>query len=389
MGSGASSTTSSAAHRPRGLLGLPACPACSAAGRHRIGVQTAADPLTDLLGQLTDVLDSITGTLPLACDVLGDLTGALTGGDLVAQLTDGDLVGALAGADGLLRVTLLETESVVAGDDETVTAAAGPAEGGAVRITLDIPLLDQILGDLLRGAVAPVLTELQGLLAPLSGVAADIPLVGALVTPLLTQGTIGELIDGPLLAVGVAPGSATATGDLDSEATSGTATPALVTLGGSLFELPVLAGLDAALDGAARELDSTLLSQLRASPLDDLVSVTLLPQSVVDTEIEGLAGTSATSGTASVQVLSALGDPLIDLDAAPAIAAVGVGRLGRHDPGRPLRAGRSGPRTPTQPGGPDLARWRPARPGLPATGGGAALLGLAALGAAAALQRRG
>lgn len=360
-----------------------------------LSTASAADPLTDLLGQLTDVLDSITGTLPVACDVLGDLTDALTGGDLLIDLTSGELLGALAGAEGALTVTLLATESAVARDGDTVHAAAGPADGGAVRIALDIPLLDDLLEPVLVGAIAPVLSELQTLLAPLNDVTSDIPVVGDLVSSLLTEGTIGELVDGPLLAVGVAPGSATATGDLGTEETSGTATNAVVTLDGSLFALPVLAGLDDGLNDVSRRLDTALLSELRATPLVDLVSVTLLPRSVEDTELEGLAGTLATSGTASVQVLSAIGDPLIDLDAAPATAAVGVGPLDGTTPGGPgvpvVPSGPDGPSpaSPSQPGGPTSPDGSPARPGLPATGGGAALLGLAALGAAATLRRRG
>lgn len=343
----------------------------------------AADPLTDLIGELTGVLDGVTGTLPLACEVLEDLTGALADGDLVAVLTSGDLTDALAGAEGTLSVTLLETESTTSSDGDTVDAASGPAEGGAVEITVDIPLLDELLGDVLEEAVAPVLTELQELLSPLGDAAVDVPVVGELVTPLLDQGTIGDLVDGPLLQVGVEPGSATATGDLATEVTGGDATPAVVALDGTLFALPVLAGLDDALNDTSRALDDTLLSQLRDTPLVDLVSVTLLPEEVVDAELAGLGGTRATGGTASVQVLSALGDPLIDLESAPATAAVGVGPADTSTPVTPSQpTDPNAPATPNQPSSPTGEQ-------LPVTGGGAALLGLAALGAAASLRRRG
>ncbi len=341
--------------------------------------EAAPDELAELLETLTGLLGA---AVPTACDVLGGVTDLLLGGDLLGTITSGDLLDRLTGAGGIVSVQLLETESGVARDGDEVVAVAGPTEGGAIGITVDIPLLDELLGDLLTGAVAPLLTQLTGLLAPLGDAVAPLPVVGDLVDGLLTD-DLGDLVGGPLLQVAVAPGAATVTADLTDGATEGDATPALVELGGTLFSLPVLAGVDDALDAVAGVLDDTVLAELRATPLAELLSVELLPRSVADAEVGGLPGTQATSGAVSVQVLGALagvaGGPLVDLQVAPARAGVGTGDAS----------------TPTTPAGPDATPVAsppaaPAAPGtLPVTGGGAALAALAALGAAAALRRRG
>lgn len=344
------------------------------------------DPIRDAspetIGALLDALELV---LPTVCDLLLDVVDVLTGGDLIDSITSGDILDALSGAEGVLSITLIETGSDAVRDGDDVLAEAGPADGGAIAIVVDIPLLDELLEGLLLDVLTPVIEELQGLLEPVTDLVNEVPEVGPIVAGLLTSGSLGALLDDPLLSIGIAPGEAFAEGDLSTGETDGEASPALVELGGSLFALPILAGLDDAINELAATLDSTLLAALRDSPLVDIVSIELLPASVVDAEVGELDGTLATSGTASVEVLGALADaaggPLVAVDVAPALAGVGLGVLDETEPTpTPVTP------TPVVPSGPDPTTPAPAP--LPVTGGGAALLGLAALGAAAALRRR-
>jgi MYXO-CTERM domain-containing protein len=331
------------------------------------------EEMAALIAQLRDLLGA---TVPVSCEVLAELAELIVGGELLDTIASGAIVDQLTGAEGLISISLLETEAGVGADDLEVSAIAGPADG-AIRITLDIPLLEELLGDLLRAVLEPVLGSLQELLAPVADAAAEIPELGPLVADLLASGDLGALLAGPLLDVGVAPGSAAAIGEFATGDLEGAAEPALVALDGALFDLPVLAGLDDLLDDAARELDDALLAELRSSPLADLVAVELLPADVEDDEIGGLSGIRATSGTASVQVLGVLeeeaGGALFDLDVAPATAGVGLGA--EVVPAGPEPT----PATPTP---------TPTPASLPVTGGSAAIVGLLALGAAAALRRR-
>lgn len=336
------------------------------------------DGLPEDFGPIFDSIDTVLGEdVPTVCNVLGEVTELLSGDEtLLGTITDEAVVDLLTGQDGLISITFLETDAGVGADEAEVVALAGPADG-AIRITLDVPLLEELLGDLLEAVLAPVLAGLQELLEPVADAAAQIPTLGPLVAGVLTSGDAAALLDGPLLDVGVAPGSAAVIGDRETGDLEGAAEPALVELDGALFELPVLAGLDDALDDAARELDDQLLSQVRDSPLGDLVSVELLVGDVEDDEIGGLPGLRATSGTASVQVLGVVaeeaGGALFDLDVAAATAGVGFGEVTTPPAPEPE------PEAPTQPA---------ATGTLPVTGGGAALVGLLALGAAAALRRR-
>lgn len=339
---------------------------------------SAADPTDVLAGLLTSVDDLVGGLLPTACDVLGDLAELVTGDGLVAGIGDGDLLGALDGTAGLLTVTLLETSSAVDRDGDAVTATAGPGDAGTIALALDVPLLGDVLRDLLVGALTPITGALDGILAPLDDAVSGIPVLREIVAPLLTSGDLGAVVDGPLLQVGIAPGSASASGDLAELTTDGLSQPALVALDGALLSLPVLSGLDEALDAAVGQLDSQLLSVLRDSPLGDLVEVSLLPGDVEDGPVRGLPGTRATSGTASVSLLGVLGDPLLDLQVAPAVAAVGVDAVTPDTPEAP-----EAPEPPVTTAGPDPQP-------LPVTGAGAgaALFGLLALGSAGLLRRR-
>lgn len=339
-----------------------------------LATATGSAEIDALLGEITDLLDD---PAPTVCGVLDTVTDLLTG-DLLGTITSGDLSDALGDADGVVTVSLLDTASELDRDGDTVTATSGPADGGAIRIAVTIPILGDVLAGLLEDAVAPLLTQLQDALAPVGDVTSSLPVVGDLVGPLLDSGTTGQVLDGSLLSVGLVPGSASVTGDLDDGTTSGEASPAVVELGGTLFALPVLSGLDDALDGVSRALDDALLSQLRDTPLVDLVDVTLLPEEVEETTLDGFPGTRATSGTASVRVLAIAGDPLLDLQVAPATAALGIGEVEPEEPGDEPTPEAEDPQ-PVGPAGPEPEP-------LPVTGGGL-LFGLLALGAAGLLRR--
>ena len=339
----------------------------------------AADPTEVVGGLLTEVIGLVDELLPTACAVLGDLAELITGDDgLVGSISDGDLLGALDDTEGLLTLSLLETTSAVDRDGDAITAAAGPGDDGTITLTLDVPLLGDVLRDLLVGALTPLAGALDSILDPLDDAVSGLPVLGEIVAPLLTSGDLAAIAEGPLLEVGIAPGSASASGDLGDLTTDGDAQPALVNLDGSLLSLPVLSGLDDALDALAGQLDSQLLSVLRDSPLGDLVAVSLLPGDVdEDATVQGLPGTEATSGTASVTVLGILGDPLLAVDVAPAVAGVGVDEATADAPESPEE-----PEEPVTTAGPDPQP-------LPVTGTtGAALFGLLALGSAALLRRR-
>jgi hypothetical protein len=332
--------------------------------------------LPDDFGPLLEALDGFEGDLPLVCDALGELAELLAGEDsLLGTITDEQVVDLLTGQDGLISITFLETDAGVGADETEVVAVAGPADG-TMQIALDIPLLGALFGELLDAALEPVLERVQAILGPVGEGVREIPEFGPIIADLVASGETGVLLDGPLLDVAVAPGEAAVIGERATGDLEGAAEPALVELDGALFDLPVLAGLDDLLDDVARELDDQLLAELRDSPLGDLVAVELLVGDVEEDEIGGLPGLRATSGTASVQVLGVIeeetGGALFDLDVAPATAGVGFGEIAppaEEQPGPPTQPAQSGT--------------------LPVTGGGAALVGLLALGAAAALRRRG
>lgn len=339
--------------------------------------------------QIAALLDTveglISGLLPTACDVLGSVADLLLDGDLLGSITSGDLLAELTGADGLVTVSLLETEALAGAEDGEVVALAGPTNG-VIEITVDVPLLDDLLGDLLADVLAPVLAQLTTLLAPVADAVSAIPELGPLVAGLLTSGDVSDLLDGPLLSLVVAPGGAAVVGDLATGDLEAEAEAALVELDGALFSLPVLAGLDDALNQVGGLLDGTVLSVLRDSPLGELVSVTLLEESVDDAEVGGLEGLQATSGTASIELLGVVGAvagaPLLELDVAAATAAVGLGDDVVPSGPEPTPPGT----TPVPPATPTGATPTPAS--LPVTGGSAAVVGLLALAAAAALRRR-
>ncbi|MTV24258.1 hypothetical protein FTX61_02295 [Nitriliruptoraceae bacterium ZYF776] len=352
--------------------------------RNLLAVDDAA--LAGVLGQIVGLLDGVTGAvLPLACGVLADVVDLVASGLDLDAITEGELLGALTGTDGLVTVSLLETTAEAGRDGDVVSAAAGPGEGGAIVISVSIPLLEDVLGQLLTSTLTPLLDVLAPVLDLLGSALQPLPLLGPIVADLLDTSALAGLLDGPLLEVGVAPGGAAVEADLAAEEITGQASPALVSLDGVLFSLPILSGLDAALDEVAGVLDSALLGQLRNTPLVNLVDVGLVEGEVDEEDVDGLPGLRATAGTARVELLAVLGDPLLALELAPSTAVVAAGPV--DEPGEPADPDDGG--TPVVPSGPDATTPVPTRtPSLPVTGGGAALLGLGAIAAAVALRRR-
>lgn len=304
----------------------------------------------------------------LVCGTLDTLVDTLTSPTSLVGTVQG-----LSEVGGVLRITLLETISEVGVDADEVLASAGP-DAGAVRVTLALPGLEGMLDGLLTGAVQPLVDTINTTLAPVTGtvtgLTGQLPVLGEVVGGLLSTGDLGALLDGPLLDVGVAPGSASATGDLQDFTTAGASSPAVVRLDGGVFELPVLSELDGLLNSAAGQLDSSLLAVLRDTPLVDLVNASLLPGSVADGEVRGLPGTVATSGTADVSILAVLGAPALQVEVAASSAGVGVEAVDDTDlprVGGPIPSGEGT---------------------LPVTGGGLGLIALLALGGMTALHRR-
>jgi hypothetical protein len=358
-----------------GTLGLASAQSASS-------VQAATVDLA-LLDGLLDLLDDLEDTLvPTVCGLLQDLVDLLDG--TLLTVTTADLSAALGDLTGVATVQLLETISEAGADGDEVVAFAGPT--GAASVTVDLPLLDEVLGDLLDDLLGELLGSLDGALTP---VLAALPLpneltvvVDQLTAQILDTGALAGLLDGPLLDVTVTPGAAEVLYTAGAAGFEATASAVLVELDGAVFSLPVLDELDGLLDTVARELDSDLLAALRDTPLVDVVSVTLLQGSIdEDADVLDLPGVEATSGAALVTILGAA-EGGIALDVATAAAAVGAGVVAPGDgPGDDDEVTTAGPDPdPAAPSGEDP---------LPVTGGGAAMLGLAAIGAAAALRRRG
>jgi hypothetical protein len=358
-----------------GTLGLASAQSASL-------VQAAAVDLA-LLDGLLDLLDDLDDSIvPTVCGLLQDLVDLLDG--TLLTVTTADLSAALGDLTGVATVQLLETISEAGADGDEVAAFAGPT--GAASVTVDLPLLDEVLGDLLDDLLGELLGSLDGALTP---VLTALPLpneltvvVDQLTAQILDTGALAGLLDGPLLDVTVTPGAAEVVYTASAAEFEATASAVLVELDGAVFSLPVLDELDGLLDTVARELDSNLLAALRDTPLVDVVSVTLLQESIdEDADVLALPGVEATSGAALVTILGAA-EGGIALDVATAAAAVGAGVVAPGDgPGDDDDVTTAGPDPdPAAPSGKDP---------LPVTGGGAAMLGLAAIGAAAALRRRG
>jgi hypothetical protein len=343
-------------------------------------VQAAAVDVA-LLDGLLDLLDGLDDALvPTVCGLLQDLVDLVDGALLTVTTTD--LSAALGDLTGVVTLQLLETISEAGADGDEVIAVAGPT--GAASVTVDLPLLDDVLGDLLDGLLEELLASLEGSLDPLlaSLELGDLDdVIGQLTAQILGTGALAGLLDGPLLDVTVTPGAAEVVYTASAAEFEATASAVLVELDGAVFSLPVLDELDGLLDTVARELDSNLLAALRDTPLVDVVSVTLLQGSIdEDADVLDLPGVEATSGAALVTILGAA-EGGIALDVATAAAAVGAGVVAPGDGDDVTTAGPDPASTPTStPTGKEP---------LPVTGGGAALLGLAAIGAAAALRRRG
>jgi hypothetical protein len=359
-------------------------------------IADALEPIEALIGSLLDLPEAC-AVLLVQAELISELLVLLDGVDvtpLFAEL-DGSLRELLATEGGIAGVELLSTGSFVGADDEVVEAAA--AAEGTVSLFVDLDLLggvEELAGDVLDVATA----ELGDLQDALAGAAAGLELeapalpgvvdVGTVLADLLGSELLVRLAEGgqdrePLLEVIVTPGGSLVSYDRSTGGFAGEVEPVIVELGGMLFSLPGLEDVDGAVDQLGGVLDAELLAGLDASPLGDVISVRLLAASVdEDADVLGLPGVEATSEVVMVSLLGAIGeDPLLDVHVAEATAAVGVGETGDV-----IVPGDDDAVTP----GPDPV---PAAPGgkdpLPVTGGSAALLGLAAIGAAAALRRRG
>jgi hypothetical protein len=372
------------------------------------------DDLLDLLDDLSaadpgeagvildDIIDLVGGALPEACVTLLGLEAAILGFEpslegLFDAVDIEGLLTALVDLGGALEVSLLETRSTVSADGESVAAVARAV--APVELALEVEL-GAVLEDVLRSvledaaaALAPLTTEIDTLLAALGGVDLSLdaetglpplPEADGFLELLLGDDLVGALA-GPLLSVEISSATAEVRYDRDADAFAPDAEPVLVRLGGGLFVLLGLEGIDDTLTDLVGTVDAELLS---ASPLSEVLDVRLLFESIDDdADVLGLPGVAATSGAASVALLGAIGeDAVLQVDVAAASAAVGIGDRvvpgggdgGGDDDGDD--GGTSGPTPVTAAGPPPTS--------LPATGGGAALLGLAALGVAAALHRR-
>jgi hypothetical protein len=377
-----------------------------------LGELESADP-GEVGALLDDVVDLLGGGLPEVCTTLLGLEAAILGfdGSLEGLFGEIGLEGALetlTDLGGLLEVSLLETESTVSAAGGSIEARAGAVAPVALALEVELTaLLEDVLLPLLDEADAvldELAQEIDTLLAALDGLGLSLDVSTSTDLPalptadgflaLLLGDDIVDALAGPLLSVEITSAAAEVRFDGDAQAFAAEADPVLVRLGGGLFVLLGLEGIDDDLTALVGTVDAELLS---ASPLSDVLDVRLLFESIdEDADVLGLPGVAATSGAASVALLGAIGeDAVLQVDVSTASAAVGVGELvvpgdgdddgdagdgddgGDDDDGGD--GGGDGGVTPVTPAGSGT---------LPVTGGGAALLGLAALGAASALRRR-
>lgn len=325
-------------------------------------------PLGEVTGALDDVLGQVTDQLPVVCELLQTVSDVLAGEGGV--FTGGELSGILDGTSGVVELTLLETVSTVTMDGTTASGDARPT--GAAEVAVNLPLGDALqtgLEDVLTSLTEGLLGQVTGPVADELGLSPDDP-AGDLAAQILGTEGISGLLDGQLLSLTLTPGRAAASVTVDGPRDV-VAEPAIVALGGSIFELPPLADLDATLNDVAGQLDASLLATLRDTPLADLVSITLLDaETNTDATVQGLPGATARSGAASVQ-LFAVADGGIELEVSPATAAAGA--TGAEEGVEPQ----------------DTPEPAPApADNLPRTGGGFALAGVLALAGAAGLRRR-
>lgn len=334
------------------------------------GLDPVLDGLSDAdenLADLLDTADTLLGEdLPETCQALIDLLEL--DGETLGDLLDLESLTAALLAEGqaLLSVQLLGTASEAGADDASIEARAGGSTADAA-VGLNLSLAG--LGDVLEGLVEDALGDLLG---TLDGIVAGTPLDDSLpgVNDLLGQvfsddNPLTALLDDDLLSVSIAPGEAVVSYDRDAEEFDGDATAAIVTLGGPLLQL------SDAVNDLVGTVDDALLSELRDSPLAELVEVSLLTETVEEDEVGGLPGLRATSGVASVTLLGAA-EGGVEVDVMASTAGVG------HDTTDPVVPSGSEPE-PVEP-----EEEQP----LPVTGGAGLLLGLLALGGVTALRRR-
>jgi hypothetical protein len=353
------------------------------------GCETALEELSSevvdpLLGGLEPVLDGLSDAdedlatlLATAAELLGDdlpeICAALIefldlDDETISGLLDLESLAAALLAEGqaLLGVQLLGTASEAWADDASIEAwAGGSAADAAVGLSLSLAGLGDVLEGLVEDALGDLLGTLEEIVAG-TPLADTLPTVDELVAQVFSdENPLTALLSDDLLSVSIAPGEAVVSYDRDAEEFDGDATAAIVTLGGPLLQL------SDAVNDLVGTVDEALLSELRDSPLADLIEVSLLSENVEEDEVGGLPGLRATSGVASVTLLGAA-EGGIEVDVMASMAGVG------HDTTDPV-----------VPAGPDPEPVEPEEEQpLPVTGGAGLLLGLLALGGVTALRRR-
>jgi hypothetical protein len=352
-------------------------------------------------------LGTLIGELPESCETLGEVIGRVLGlieGLPTTEAVLGDaLLRELIVQEGIdLAVVVTETGSEAADEDGLVYAAS---ELALVAVVIDVDLLGSLealveallapLGSILDD-LAPIISGIEDLVDEVEDVlpAENLPGEGALDLPTLPAPStvVTEILDADLLELlgseealleaVVFSGGAWVVHDRDDDGFDADYEAGELHLDGTLFGLPFVGELGDQLQVLL--LEGVEAADLADSPLAGLLAVDLGGGSVdEEATVLGLDGFEATSTGVSLAVLGALDeDALVQVDVLSATAAVGIGEPEVVTP--PVQPADGTPTLPAPGPGDDAPR----KGTLPDTGGGAALLGLAAIAAAAALRRR-
>jgi hypothetical protein len=345
-------------------------------------------------GELRAILDGLEATLaelPEPCELLGELLDLLDEVSRIEVALGEAVLRDLIAEEGIdLAVVVMETWSDAADEDGLLHAES---ELALVALVIDVDLLGALAGlvDELLATLDDAMEELLELVdagealleLDLGLEVVELPASGDLLSEILDAELLALLQDDEVLLEAVLfSGGARVTYDREDDEFDGDYDAGELELGGTLFSLPFADGLseelDALLDDAVDAVD------LADSPLAGILAVDLGGGSVdEEATVFDLDGFEATSTGVSLAVLGALGDDaLVQVDVLSATAAVGVGEAEVVTP--PVQPADGTPTLPAPGPGDDA----PGKGTLPDTGGGAALLGLAAIGAAAALRRR-
>jgi hypothetical protein len=348
--------------------------------------------LRGIIGQLEDGLTS----LPEPCEVLAQLLDGLLAllGDLSGidvGLGSAVLRDLIAEAGIELAVVVTETWSGAADTGDEVYAES---ELALAAIVLDVDLLGAItrLVDELLAPLDEAVEELLDLAAAFEDLLDDelelvelveLPATDDVLSEALGADLLGLLgSEDALLEAVVFSGGAWVTYDREGDEFDADFEAGELELDGTLFSLPFADEVSAELEALLGDVVDAV--DLAESPLAGILAVDLGGGSIdEEATVFDLDGVEATSSGVSVAVLGALGEEaLLQVDVLSATAAVGVGEAEVVTP--PVQPADGTPTLPAPGPGDDAPR----KGTLPDTGGGAALLGLAAIGAAAALRRR-